>query len=215
MKNTAGLNSDLNPDLDANLGNLAQAAPALKEWAVVIQALTQGETILLLRKGGIREQGFSLLHPQFWLYPTYEHQKPHLLKAAYAAQVKSVEPGWHPETVQIRAWAEVTNRFEVESAAVIEALLPHHIWNAAFVTERLKWKPKLPLTALLLRVYLLPEPQIIPYLKPYGGCKSWIDLPIAAQFNPNTAKPALSDSVYTERQQQLSKLISQPGAELL
>jgi len=30
---------------------------ALKEWAVAVDALEQGKTIMLLRKGGIHEQG--------------------------------------------------------------------------------------------------------------------------------------------------------------
>ena len=30
---------------------------ALKEWAVAVEALEQGKTIMLLRKGGISEQG--------------------------------------------------------------------------------------------------------------------------------------------------------------
>ena len=176
---------------------------ALKEWAVAVQALAAGETILLLRKGGIREQRFvrPSAQPQFWLYPTYEHQKPHLLKAPYANQVTPVEPGWHPETVELRAWAEITNGFEVQSESELEALLPHHIWNATFVTERLKWKPSLPLTALLLRVYRLPQPRVIPYYESYGGCKSWIDMPIAIELSPNPATPALADAVYAERRQ--------------
>ena len=176
---------------------------ALKEWAVAVQALAAGETILLLRKGGIREQRFvqPSAQPQFWLYPTYEHQKPHLLKAPYANQVTPVEPGWHPETVELRAWAKITDGFEVQSESELEALLPHHIWNATFVTERLTWKPSLPLTALLLRVYRLPQPRVIPYYESYGGCKSWIDMPIAIELSPNPATPALADAVYAERRQ--------------
>ncbi len=179
-------------------------APALKEWAVAVQALAAGETILLLRKGGIREQRFllpsALERPQFWLYPTYEHQKPHWLKPDYAAQVQPVESGWHPETIAVQAWAELTDWREIDSDLAVASLLPHHIWNAAFVTERLKWKPKLPLTALLLRCYRLAQPQIIPYHQTYGGCKSWIDLALAGQFDSSHATPALTDAAYAAQQ---------------
>jgi len=51
---------------------------ALKEWAAV-DALEQGKTImLLLRKGGIHEQGgrFKVAQNQILLYPTHEHQQP-------------------------------------------------------------------------------------------------------------------------------------------
>ncbi|MFM7424092.1 MAG: DUF1802 family protein, partial [Elainella sp.] len=135
-------------------------------------ALSEGETILLLRKGGIREQTFAVAQSQFWLYPTYEHQKPHLLKQDYAGRVTPVAPGWHPQTVPISAWATVTHCWEVNFESAVESLLPYHIWTPAFVTERLKWRPKLPLTLLLLRVYRLAEPGAIPYRLEYGGCKS-------------------------------------------
>ena len=60
-------------------------APACKEWAAVVHALLEGEQILDVRKGGIREDGrhFSVQATRFWLYPTAEHQKPELLKEPY------------------------------------------------------------------------------------------------------------------------------------
>ncbi len=176
---------------------------ALKEWAVAVEALTEGEMILLLRKGGIREQTFAVAQSQFWLYPTYEHQKLQLLKPTYASRVAPVAAGWHPQTVPIGAWAEVTHCWEISSESVIQALLPFHIWTAEFVTERLKWKPKLPLTVLLLRVYRLAEPGAIPYRLEYGGCKSWINLQIASQpsslpswLSPVSAQPVLTEAAY-------------------
>ena len=174
---------------------------ALKEWAVAIDALTNGDTILLLRKGGIREQGFTIApstieKPQIWLYPTYEHQKPHLLKPEYASQVVPVESGWHPDTVNIRSQACITHAYEVTDPAIVEALLPFHIWTADFVAERLKWKARSPLTVLLLRVYALPMARSIPYSAAYGGCKSWINL----QTELSTAvAPVLEDAAYQAR----------------
>jgi len=48
---------------------------ALKEWAVAVDALEQGKTIMLLRKGGIHEQGGRFVaQNQILLYPTHEHQ---------------------------------------------------------------------------------------------------------------------------------------------
>jgi hypothetical protein len=54
---------------------------ALKEWAVAVKALGTGKQILILRKGGIHrdDKEFRLVHPEFLLYPTYEHQKRELL----------------------------------------------------------------------------------------------------------------------------------------
>ncbi|NJR66158.1 MAG: DUF1802 family protein [Leptolyngbyaceae cyanobacterium CRU_2_3] len=182
---------------------------ALKEWAVTVDALTDGTTIVLLRKGGIREPGgaFAIAHSPVWLYPTYEHQKPHLLKPDYADQVQAVQSGWHPEAVAIQAWADITHRFEVSEAVVIEALLPFQIWNAAFVSERLKWKPRSPLSVLLLRVYALPQAHLIPYRAEYGGCKSWIDLEI--NLSIDDAKPVLTDTGYSQQAEAIAQIIQQ------
>lgn len=151
---------------------------ALKEWAIAVNALEQGQTIMLLRKGGIKEEGnrFSVAHNQILLYPTYEHQQPNLLKTEYASQVTPVTSGWHPETVRIGSWAEITDILLVSDASVVAALLPYHVWNEQFVSDRLKWKARQPLYVLLLRTYRLPQPQVIPYRSEYGGCRSWIDL---------------------------------------
>ncbi len=55
---------------------------ALKEWAVAVRALVKGKQILMLRKGGIHrdDKEFRVVHPEFLLYPTYEHQNIELLK---------------------------------------------------------------------------------------------------------------------------------------
>jgi hypothetical protein len=171
---------------------------ALKEWAVAVNALEDGQTIMLLRKGGIHErQGrFQVAHEQVLLYPTYEHQQSFLLKAEYANLVYPVTSGWHPETIRIGSWAEITDILPVADESIVGDLLPFHIWNEYFISDRLKWKPRQPLYILLLRTYKLPQAQDIPYLAEYGGCKSWIDLD--QQVRLQGSQPVLSDSVYTQ-----------------
>ncbi|NJP08706.1 MAG: DUF1802 family protein [Leptolyngbyaceae cyanobacterium RU_5_1] len=172
---------------------------ALKEWQVAVNALEQGDTIMLLRKGGIREAGgrFRVERDRVLLYPTFEHQKPELLKPNYAAQVQPVGSGWHPAQVQIGAWARVTDVFQVTEADIMSALLPFHIWNQEFVTERLQWKPSQPLYVLLLRVHRLGQPQQILYSDTYGGCKSWINLALPVPLDESY--PVLDDTTYASR----------------
>ncbi len=171
---------------------------ALKEWAVAVDALEQGKTIMLLRKGGIHEQGgrFKVAQDQILLYPTYEHQQPLLLRHEYASQVTAVPSGWHPETIRIGSWAEITDILPVSDETIVKALLPFHIWNEQFISDRLKWKPRQPLYILLLRTYKLAEAQIISYRSEYGGCKSWIDL--AESISIEDAVPVLNDAEYTQ-----------------
>ncbi len=180
---------------------------ALKEWAVAINALTQGKTIMLLRKGGIREQNksFQVPYHQIILYPTYEHQKPQLLKPEYADKVTPVTPGWHPETVPIRSWAEITDILPLHQTYLIEKLFPYHIWNQQFVQERCQWKPKQPLHILLLQVYSLPQPQIIPFHQSYGGCRSWFELQQGISLEG--MMPVLTEKEYKQKVNFIKEII--------
>jgi hypothetical protein len=172
---------------------------ALKEWAVAVNAIEQGKTIMLLRKGGIRESDgrFQVDRHEVLLYPTYEHQQPDLLKSEYARQVTPVTSGWHPNTIRIGSWAKITDIMPVLDEIIVNALLPFQIWNEKFIRDRLKWKPRQPLYILLLRAYKLPRTHQIPYLAEYGGCKSWIDL--AEAIDLEGAKPVLDDIAYRQK----------------
>jgi len=183
---------------------------ALKEWAVAVDALTAGKTILLLRKGGIREEEnhFHVDHNQVLLYPTFEHQKPELLKPEYADKVTPVTSGWHPETISINAWAKITDVLMVNFEPSIKALLPFHIWNEKFVSDRLKWKPRQPVYVLLLRAYKLTQSQEISYRPEYGGCKSWIDL--TEGISVANATTVLSDTAYNELANAIPGAIANP-----
>ncbi|MCC5648298.1 DUF1802 family protein [Nostoc sp. XA013] len=188
------------------LMELTTSFHALKEWAVGVNALESGKTIMLLRKGGIHERNghFQVAHKQVLLYPTYEHQQAFMLKAEYANRVYPVTSGWHPETVPIGSWAEITDILPVSDESIVNTLLPFHIWNEHFISDRLKWKPRQPLYILLLRTYKLRQ-QEIPYQPKYGGCKSWIDLdqPIDLQG----AKPVLSDFAYTQLVETIRQIV--------
>lgn len=50
---------------------------ALKEWAVVVDALGAGGQIIILRKGSLREErdGFTVEQPEFLLFPTLFHSQ--------------------------------------------------------------------------------------------------------------------------------------------
>ena len=186
----------------------ASTTHAFKEWAVAVNALEEGKTILLLRKGGIREESnrFKVTYNQVLLYPTYEHQQPNLLKSEYASQVTPVASGWHPEAIRIGSWAEITDIFQVSEEETVAALLPHHIWNEQFVRDRLKWKSRQPLFVLLLRTYRLSQPEMIPYSSEYGGCKSWIDL--AAPISIEGRVPILTDDEYQQHSTQIRQIIA-------
>ncbi len=149
---------------------------ALKEWAVAVEALERGETALVVRKGGIREKTFAVPKARFLFFKSYEHQKADQLKPAYHDLLRSIPQRRDDEPVIFTSFAEVYRAYEVSEAEELEALDPHHIWTHEYAESRLKWRPKKPLTILVLRTYLLPEPIVLDYQDSYGGCKSWIEL---------------------------------------
>ncbi|MFW6358411.1 MAG: DUF1802 family protein [Chroococcales cyanobacterium] len=187
---------------------MSSTTHALKEWAVAVNALEAGKTILLLRKGGIREENnrFEVTYRNVLLYPTYEHQKPYLLKPEYASQVTPVQSGWHPETVRIGSWAKITNIFEIRQPETVNALIPYAIWNEEFAIARFNWKPRQPLYVLLLRTYRLSTPFNIPYRNEYGGCKSWIKL--GESISLNNLIPVLNEQNYQKKVAEIKEICS-------
>ena len=72
---------------------------AFKEWAVTVRALAEGEQLLTLRKGGIREpdKHFSLDHDRFFLYPTFDHQRNDLIRDSHLPELRrALEEGGIP-----------------------------------------------------------------------------------------------------------------------
>ena len=188
---------------------------ALKEWAVAVDALKTGKTIMLLRKGGIHEKGgsFRVAHNRVLLYPTYEHQKASMLKADYSDGVVPVTSGWRPQSVKISSYAQITHILPVSDESILKALFPLHIWSKELVSDRQKWKPQQPLFVLLLRTYKLPTEQLVTYHRRYGGCKSWIDL--NESISLEAAKPALSENVYSQLINQICKIIGDSDSDFL
>jgi hypothetical protein len=176
-----------------------QTVKALKEWAVTVQALAQGRQLLLMRKGGIREKRFDVELDSFYLYPTYEHQRPELLKPQSLPDLEAcLQAAPPPDTLVVSCWARVTDLYELRDEDQVRALSPYHIWDDRYLLQRLHWRPKQPLTVMLLRVYRLPAPVALPLLPEYAGCFSWVDLP-AAPFAGLQPRPVLSDQEFAAR----------------
>ncbi|OPA80821.1 hypothetical protein BVG16_00230 [Paenibacillus selenitireducens] len=183
--------------------NLAQPV-ALKEWAVAIQALADGKQILLMRKGGIIEETrhFELKSHSFYLYPTFEHQRRELLKDAYQSDLDATLVGWSAEDtrVPLQLYAEVVEDIEIHDQDMLNRLRDFHIWTDQFAEERLKWKKKLPLHVLVLRVYKIVPSVTLDIESEYLGCKSWITMPksVTAVDYTNFV-PVLRDEAFQEQ----------------
>lgn len=178
----------------------ALRALAYKEWAAVVHALLEGEQILDVRKGGIREDGrhFSVQATRLWLYPTLEHQRPELLKSAYARWIEGPSDG--PGDFVLSGWADVVGAATTSDPEVLDALDGKVIWSREYVETRFKWKKRDPLWILALRVHRLAEPIAVPYREEYGGCTSWVDLD-GVPDDPASlrSEPVLSDVAFAAK----------------
>ena len=177
---------------------------ALKEWAVVQRSLLEGHQIILLCKGGLVEDtgDFDLKARQFLIYPTYEHETERAgdLQPCFGQWLKEEEARkLPPGEIRIEAAAEVSDVVRVDDRKKLLNLAPQHIWSPQFIDGRYNWEPYKPVFVLLLRAYALTEPIVLPVLRSYGGCRSWIELD--APTSTLGAVPAVSDERYARRRE--------------
>ena len=170
---------------------------AFKEWAVTVRALAEGEQLLTLRKGGIREENkhFELDHERFFLYPTFDHQRNNLVRESHHPELRrALEEGvWpdeepppaaliqdggipQPDRVRLRAWAEVTDHLTITDPRIVDDLSPYYVWTPDYAEKRLNWKRRHPLHVLLLRVHRIPRPVTVRVRDEYHGCRSWVEI---------------------------------------
>jgi hypothetical protein len=187
---------------------------AFKEWAVTVRALAEGEQLLTLRKGGIREEHkhFELEHERFFLYPTFDHQRYDLVRESHKPELgRALEEGvWadgeppvealthdggisQPERVRIRAWAEVAAHYTIADPRSVDALSPFYVWTPDYAEKRLAWKRRHPLHVIVLRTYRIPRPVTVKVRDEYGGCRSWVEI---TRDLPFEGTPVLSDDEF-------------------
>lgn len=176
--------------------------PAFKEWAVVVQALLEGEQILDVRKGGLREEGrhFSVQAARLWLYPTVEHQQPDLVKPAYRRWIETTQAAAPPARgIRVEGFADIVGVATITDPGVLDALDGKVIWSREYVESRFRWKARDPLHLLALRVHRLATPVTVPFDERYGGCTSWVDLLGLPDPDQVESMPALSDTAFDAR----------------
>ena len=199
---------------------------AFKEWAVTVRALAEGEQLITLRKGGIREENrhFEIEHDRFFLYPTFDHQQGNLVRASHRPELgRALEEGvWsegeplaaqldapggvpQPDRVRIRAWAEVAASYLITDPRCVDALSPFYVWTTDYAEKRLAWKRRHPLHVIVLRTYRIPRPVTVKVRPEYHGCRSWIEL---YRDLPFEGTPVLSDEEFERASEEIERIAS-------
>ena len=182
---------------------------ALKEWAIVSQALSQGKQVMLLRKGGIEEEDgvFRLRHKRFFIFPTFEHQNFDYVRSEFVPHFQSsmAKNLSSDKEITFSCLATVT-RIEVVSKPVkLHRLSNYHIWNDAYIRMRYQYKPKIPLHLLLVRAYRMQ--QVCVENRPsYKGCKSWVEL--ESEVDIKNIEKVLTDKEFEQKCLEIQALLT-------
>jgi hypothetical protein len=168
---------------------------ALKEWAVLVDAMARGEIVAMIRKGGIREQraGFSVRHDRFVLYPTFFHEKANELAPRFVSRLEASHARKPAEgTIRIEYVADVLGVWEVSTLDTLRAIDETHglAWNA--VESRFHYKNRPGVQVVAVRVSRLSDAVVVPETRRYSGCVSWVELDDG--IDASNATPVLDDA---------------------
>ena len=180
---------------------------ALKEWAVLLEAMAAGRQIFLLRKGGIAEgrSGFELKHREFLFFPTWEHQQAEALKPAFRELFDKLQPP-DPRTVEIRYAGRVEQIREAPLSIDQMAVLDNqHIWTDAYLRKRYEYRPDLPLYIVVVRLMRLAESARLSNERRYAGCRSWVDL--AQPVETGELQPVIKQAAFETLRDRLTTVL--------
>jgi hypothetical protein len=180
---------------------------AFKEWAVVVDALGHGEQILILRKGGIREnQGaFHVDHRMFWLFPTLFHEAEQAIIPSKRPALQESMARMAKDSVDIEFLAVLDTTLKVPTIELLKSLQGRHIWRESVLEQRFEFGREPGLHALIVRVYQLPAVQRFVLRENYGGCKSWIEL---ERTITGDVAPVLTDTAFVAQRDEICELLS-------
>ena len=173
---------------------------ALKEWAVLCDALAAGEIVALVRKGGIREQraGFAVRHDRFLFYPTFFHEKSTELQPRFVARFGDTAAQRPPDgIIRISLVAEVAATWHVRDLERLRTIEPFHGMAWPAVVSRFEYRGVPELRVIAVRVSRLPAVRDVPDTRRYQGCVSWVALDEA--IDVSGAAPVLAESVLAAR----------------
>ena len=185
---------------------------ALKEWAVLVDAMARGDIVAMVRKGAIREQraGFQVRHPRFLLYPTYFHEKaaevaPRLLGGLEASHARRPAEG----RLRLEYVADVAAVWPVSDESLLPAIAQEHGLADGAVTSRFHYKNRPGVQVVAVRLSRLRQPVEIAEARRYTGCVSWVELD--EPVDVAGAAPVIPESEFAPRLAALRAALGAPA----
>jgi len=184
---------------------------ALKEWAVLVDAMARGDILALIRKGGIREQraGFAVRHDRFLLYPTFFHERESELAPRFRAQLAMSHAHQPPDgVIRLRYVAEAVAVWRVSSLEPLRAIETEHGLDWSSVQARFNYRDMPGVHVVAVRVARLPVEVEIPEQRRYGGCVSWVAVDEA--IDVADAHAVIAPEPLAQRLAQLRAVLGEP-----
>ncbi|HEY5040142.1 MAG TPA: DUF1802 family protein [bacterium] len=181
---------------------------ALKEWAVVLKALEEGKQTLLLRKGGIQEENgeFKPEHPEFFLYPTFEHESLQDIKSDWRPRLAAIEKeNKDPKRVHFRLYAVADVIEKITDWEVCKRAIPFTVMSDEAIEKRFNYGDWPGVYMMMVRVYLLPVPLELPVKPAYAGCKSWV--PLETSMFTSGSLPVIHDGAWPNTRDKIVKFL--------
>jgi len=175
----------------------------------MVDALGAGDIICIVRKGGIRDRrGFALRHDRFVFYPTRFHQSTDLLAEHLVSRVSRSHEAMAPEGhVRIEYIARTAMTSAVTDISQLPAVQHELGLSPSAVHSRFFYRePGLTLAAL--RVERLRSPIVVPEIRRYTGCVSWLELDAEIPCDYDDVTPVIGESEFQERLRALAPLLA-------
>ena len=186
---------------------------ALKEWAVLCDAMARGEIIAMVRKGGVREQraGFAVRHDRFLLYPTWFHEKRSELQSRFAERLEQGVARPPDGVIRIAHVASVSAVWHVRELEALRAIEAHHglAWPA--VASRFEYRGRPEVRVVAVRLARLAHVHEVPETRRYQGCVSWVELDDA--IDVSDAAPVVADAEHEARLADIVRALGGPDRE--
>jgi hypothetical protein len=184
---------------------------ALKEWAVLVDAMARGDIVAMVRKGGIREKraGFDVRHDRFLFYPTFFHENTSDLALRFHPTLAaSHEHRPAPGRVRISYLGESVAVWQVVDPGLLPGVEHEHGLAPEAVLSRFHYRANPTVRVVAVRLLTLPAAVEIPEARRYAGCVSWVELD--ADVSVSRARPVLQDSELRRRISALERVLGPP-----
>jgi hypothetical protein len=184
---------------------------ALKEWAVLVDAMGRGDIIAMVRKGGIREQraGFTVRHDRFLLYPTFFHEKEGELAARFRPMLHASHAARPREgMIRIRYVADALAVWGVSELQRLPGIALEHGLDWTAVESRFHYRNRPGVRVVAVRVSRLAREAELPEVRRYAGCVSWVELDSDVDVAGST--PVLDAATLERRVAAITSVLGDP-----